>query len=145
MNATYQKILVAVDGSKKAAAALDRAIALAATNDSSLVITAVIDTRAVQNLASFDNEVVDRMTEDTRVTLEGYLNRAKEAGVKTVDYRIDYGSPKTVIARDLPKELQTDLIVIGATGQNAVEQVLVGSVTAYVTRTAPVDVLVVRS
>ncbi|MBO8441671.1 MAG: universal stress protein, partial [Firmicutes bacterium] len=38
-----------------------------------------------------------------------------------------------------------DLIMIGATGLNAVERILIGSVTEYVTRTAQCDVLVVRT
>ncbi len=35
--------------------------------------------------------------------------------------------------------------MIGATGLNAVERLLIGSVTEYVTRTATCDVLVVRT
>ncbi|MGL4689424.1 MAG: universal stress protein, partial [Leuconostoc mesenteroides] len=35
-------------------------------------------------------------------------------------------------------------IVIGATGLNAVERLVIGSVTEFVTRSAKVDVLVVR-
>ncbi len=35
--------------------------------------------------------------------------------------------------------------MIGATGLNAVERLLIGSVTEYVTRTADCDVLVVRT
>ncbi len=35
--------------------------------------------------------------------------------------------------------------MIGATGLNAVERLLIGSVTEYVTRTAVCDVLVVRT
>ncbi|WP_143464497.1 universal stress protein, partial [Lactobacillus taiwanensis] len=37
-----------------------------------------------------------------------------------------------------------DLIILGATGLNAVERLLIGSITEYVTRTAACDVLVVR-
>ena len=35
--------------------------------------------------------------------------------------------------------------MIGATGLNAVERLLIGSVTEFVTRNAPCDVLVVRT
>ncbi len=45
----------------------------------------------------------------------------------------------------MPKKLGIDLIMIGATGLNAVERLLIGSVTEYVTRTAVCDVLVVRT
>ena len=41
--------------------------------------------------------------------------------------------------------MNADLIMIGATGLNAVERILIGSVTEYVTRTAICDVLVVRT
>lgn len=37
-----------------------------------------------------------------------------------------------------------DLIVMGATGLNAVERVLVGSTTSYVVTHAPCNVLVVK-
>lgn len=43
-----------------------------------------------------------------------------------------------------PQKHQTDLIVLGATGLNAVERLLIGSVTEYVTRTADCDVIVIR-
>ena len=40
-----------------------------------------------------------------------------------------------------PLDHQPDLIVMGRTGLTALERVLVGSVTAYVQRFAPCDVL----
>ncbi len=62
-----------------------------------------------------------------------------------MNFSIEYGAPKTIIARDMPKQHQIDLIMIGATGLNGVERLLIGSVTEYVTRNAPCDVLVVRT
>ena len=41
--------------------------------------------------------------------------------------------------------MNVDLIMIGATGLNAIERLLIGSVTEYVTRTANVDTLIVRA
>lgn len=145
MTQSYQKILVPVDGSKEAEAALKRAIALAKEDGNvELVIANVIDTRAIQNITSFDNTMIDTITEDARQSLETYKKEATDAGLSNVSYRIDYGSPKTMIATDIPKEIKADLIVIGATGLNTVERLVVGSVTAFVTRMATIDVLVVR-
>ncbi|MCP6726407.1 universal stress protein [Klebsiella pneumoniae] len=45
----------------------------------------------------------------------------------------------------MPEKMHADLIMIGATGLNAVERILIGSVTEYVTRMAICDVLVVRT
>ncbi len=89
--------------------------------------------------------MVEQVTETAKQTLDKYIDEAKQAGIKDVDYSIEYGAPKTVIARDLPQNLNIDLIMIGATGLNAVERLLIGSVTEYVTRTAVCDVLVVRT
>lgn len=95
-------------------------------------------------MASFDDTMVEAVSDETRKSLEKYKAQAIEAGVKNVDYLIEYGSPKSLIAKDVPNEVNADLIVIGATGLNAVERLVIGSVTEFVTRSAKVDVLVVR-
>ncbi|CAH1857437.1 universal stress protein [Convivina intestini] len=142
----YQKILVPMDGSKESEAALARAIDLTklAGDSATLSILNVIDTRVFQSIASFDDTMVDAVADQARKSLEKYQKQAQDAGIKNVDYLIEYGSPKALIANDVPTELKTDLIVIGATGLNAVERFVIGSVTAYVTRAAITDVLVVR-
>ncbi|MBZ6003612.1 universal stress protein [Leuconostoc gelidum subsp. aenigmaticum] len=146
MTANYNNILVPMDGSKESEAALVRAIEL--TNDAGdngiLSILNVIDTRAFQNVASFDDTMVEAVSDETRKTLDKYKQQAVDAGVKNVDYLIEYGSPKALIAKDVPNEVNADIIVIGATGLNAVERLVIGSVTEFVTRTANIDVLVVR-
>ena len=50
-----------------------------------------------------------------------------------------------MIAFDFLKDYAEDLIIIGSTGLNAVERLLVGSVSSYVTRNALTDVIVVRT
>ncbi|KDA51191.1 Universal stress protein family [Leuconostoc mesenteroides subsp. cremoris T26] len=146
MTANYHRILVPMDGSKESEAALTRAIELTldAGDEGILSILNVIDTRAFQNVVSFDDTMVEAVSDETRKSLEKYKAQAIEAGVKNVDYLIEYGSTKSLIAKDVPNEVNADLIVIGATGLNAVERLVIGSVTEFVTRSAKVDVLVVR-
>ena len=105
----------------------------------------VIDTRAFQNATDFKTTMVEQVAETAKKTLETYLQQAKDAGVKNVDYTIEYGSPKDIIAHQAPEKMNVDLIMIGATGLNAIERLLIGSVTEYVTRTANVDTLIVRA
>ncbi|WKF84830.1 universal stress protein [Lacticaseibacillus pantheris] len=141
----YKHILVAVDGSYEAEIAFKKAIAVAQRNDAELLLVHIVDTRAFQNVSSFDSAMVEQVTAAAKKTMADYVQTAQDAGLQDVSYTIEYGAPKTVIARDIPKERQIDLIMIGATGLNAVERLLIGSVTAYVTREAPCDVLVVRT
>ena len=143
----YKHILVPVDGSEEAELAFKKAVAVAKRNgeETELRLLHVVDTRAFQNISSFDSSMVEQVTETAKKTLDKYIDYAKDTVVKIVIYSIEYGAPKTIIARDVPKEMNANLIMIGATGLNAVERILIGSVTEYVTRMAICDVLVVRT
>lgn len=147
VNVNYKNILVPVDGSKEAEAALGKAIQVTIRNgeDANLHILHVIDTRAFQNVTDFKTTMVEQVAETAKKTLDAYLQQAKDAGVQNVDYTIEYGSPKDIIAHQAPEKLNADLIMIGATGLNAIERLLIGSVTEYVMRTANVDTLIVRA
>lgn len=144
MTHVYHKILVAVDGSQESERALTKAITLATTNEAELLILNIIDTRSFQNVASFDDSMIDAIAEETKDSMEKYLAQAKAAGLPGASYLIEYGAPKQMIASSVPEHVGADLIVIGATGLNAVERLLIGSVTEYVARHANTDVLVVR-
>ncbi|MFD1430501.1 MULTISPECIES: universal stress protein [Lacticaseibacillus] len=141
----YKHILVAIDGSYESELAFQKAVAVAKRNDGELDLVNVVDTRSFSNVSSFDTNMVESVAATAKKTMEDYIDQAHKAGLEKVTYSIEYGAPKTLIARDLPKKLSIDLIMIGATGLNAVERLLIGSVTEYVTRNAECDVLVVRT
>ncbi|MDO4912121.1 MAG: universal stress protein [Lactobacillus sp.] len=140
----YKKILVAIDGSSQADLAFKKAVEAAKNNDATLHILNVIDTRAFQKVSSFDSKLVEAVADEAKEKIKKYYKNAEESGVKDVEYSIEYGSPKFVIGEEYPKKHDIDLIVLGATGLNAVERLLVGSVTEYVSRTAKCDVLITR-
>ena len=143
----YRRILVPVDGSEEAELAFKKAVAVAKRNgeDTELHLLHVVDTRAFQNISSFDSSMVEQVTKTAKKTLDEYVDYAKKQGVDKVSYTIEYGAPKTIIARDVPEKINADLIMIGATGLNAVERILIGSVTEFVSRAAVYDVMVIRT
>jgi nucleotide-binding universal stress UspA family protein len=49
-----------------------------------------------------------------------------------------------IFTREFPADHDTQLIVIGSTGLTAVERLMIGSVTNYVSRSAVCDVLIVK-
>ncbi|CCI80879.1 universal stress protein [Lactobacillus hominis] len=140
----YHHIQVAVDGSKEAEMAFGKAVEVAKRNEAELEILHVVDTRAFQDVSSFDSAMVEQVSKEAQAKIEEYYKQAKDAGVKDVKYSIEFGSPKNIIAHEFPKKHNIDLIIIGATGLNAVERLLIGSITEYVTRTSSCDVLVIR-
>lgn len=141
----YKNILVAVDGSDEAELAFKKAINVTKRNQAHLLLVHVIDTRAFQSVSSFDEDLASQATKMAKQTLEEYVSYAKDQGLYQISYKIEYGTPKPIIAKQLPEKEEIDLILIGATGLNAVERLLIGSVSEYVIRHAHCDVLVVRT
>ena len=142
---TYKKILVAVDGSKEAEWAFKKAVQVAKRNDATLLLAHIIDTRTFATVEAYDRTIAERAGKFARELMENYKREALEAGIKEVEYEVDYGSPKVKIPKDIAKKFEIDLIMCGATGLNAVERFLIGSVSEHITRHARCDVLVVRS
>lgn len=141
----YKKILVAIDGSDEADLAFKKAVNVAKRNQASLLIAHVIDTRAFQNLTTIDDTLVNEATKTAKETMMDYVKSAQKQGLDKVSYVIEYGTPKPIIGKQLPEEHDIDLIMVGATGLNAVERLFIGSVSEYIIRQAPCDVLVVRT
>lgn len=141
----YSKILVPVDGSNEARLAFEKAIEVAKRNRAQVLIAHIIDTRVLQTPTGFEgnfNEEIQRQTENL---FQEYRQYAQEHDFNNIDFVLEYGSPKVYISKNIPKDYQIDLIMMGATGLNAVERLFIGSVSEYVIRNASCDVLVVRT
>lgn len=145
MGGRYDHILVAIDGSKESEWALEKSIEIAKRNDAKLLLAHVIDTRSFLLIDSYDPDIAERANKLAIDMLEKYQTQAIDAGVTYVHYEIEYGSPKVKIPKEIAKKHDIDLIVCGATGMNAVERFLIGSVSEHITRYSPCDVLIVRT
>jgi nucleotide-binding universal stress UspA family protein len=145
MGLEYKNILVAIDGSQEADWAFKKAIDIAKRNNAKLLLAHVIDTRTFATVEAYDRTIAERADKFASELLENYQKTAVNAGVKDVDYVIEFGSPKVRIPKDIAKKNDIDLIICGATGLNAVERFFIGSVSEHITRYAPCDVLVIRT
>lgn len=141
----YQNILIAIDGSDESDIAFKKAMNVAKRNNTALIIAHIVDTRAFQSVSSFDGTLADEATEAANKILDEHVERAKNFGIKEVKKIIEFGSPKSLIANQIPEKENIGLIMLGATGLNTIERILIGSVSEYVIRHAPCDVLVVRN
>ncbi|TAA69655.1 universal stress protein [Planococcus salinarum] len=145
MTLEYRQILVAVDGSKEAEWAFKKSVGIATRNKATLNLVNIIDTRSFAAIEAYDRSIADRAQKFAEDLLADYKKEANAAGVENVNIVVDYGSPKTMISRDLAAKMHADLIICGATGLNAVERFLIGSVSEHIVRSARCDVLVVRT
>ncbi len=135
----YQRVLVAVDGSESSENAFNKAINIAERNKSDLIIAHVFDVNA------YALGMVDTNRGKMEKNLEKYKLKAEEYKIKKVQTIMVQGTPKIVLAKEIPNEYHIDLIVAGKTGLNVVERWMLGSVSEYIICYAPCDVLIARN
>ena len=144
MSHHYERILIAIDGSYESELAFEKGVNIALRHNAELLLTHVIDTRALQSVATFDTYIYEKLEQEAKDVLNNYEQQAREKGLTKVKQVIEFGNPKTLLARDIPDKEKVDLIMVGATGLNTFERLLIGSSSEYIMRHAKVDLLVVR-
>lgn len=144
MSHHYERILIAIDGSYESELAFEKGVNIALRNNAELLLTHVIDTRALQSVATFDTYIYEKLEQEAKDVLNDYEQQAREKGLTKVKQVIEFGNPKTLLARDIPDKEKVDLIMVGATGLNTFERLLIGSSSEYIMHHAKVDLLVVR-
>lgn len=143
----YDNILVPFDGSKNSQQALEEACKLAKQFDSKLQLVTVINNTNFYYGAGAAG-MPPSMYDDQHKIAENIIDEAKKyADSQGVKYEtaIDIGNPKNIIAHVYPDEHDVDLIVIGKSGVDAINRLLIGSTTAFVVRNATTKVLVVNT
>ena len=144
----YTNILVPVDGSQAAEHALYKAVEIAKRNKAHIDVLNVIDLKqfsvSFAGMIDVNGDVVYQTFEDIDKYLVELVDTVKKQGFEDIEAHVRFGAPRTVIARDFPKDHKNDLIIMGPTGLNPVERVLVGAVTDYVIRTAICDAMIAR-
>jgi nucleotide-binding universal stress UspA family protein len=142
VGAMFRSILVAIDGSKPAEAALDYAVDLAQSEGARLTLIGVA-TRAPVVAPGYVAVV------PTDAELEGEVDRRLDAALE----RVPDGVPVATVVRsgvpaqailDRVEQGMHDLVVVGSRGRGGVRSFLLGSVSRTVLRRSPVPVLVVH-
>jgi nucleotide-binding universal stress UspA family protein len=137
--ACYHNILVALDGSPDAEAALHHAVALALDQNArlTLVTVAPLQGQAVGVGAAAPPDLTDA---HEKILREATEKLPREVGVTT---RLERGDPAETILR-LARDDNYDLIVMGSHGHGRVHRALIGSVSEKVLRAAKLPVLLMR-
>ncbi|MFP4590410.1 MAG: universal stress protein [Halobacteriales archaeon] len=138
------RILVPIDGSEQAEAALDYALEEYPDGDYTVLHVVELGTGDLAAFAGMTGRVPDEGTlaEHADELLEGAKERIEAAGA-TVRTDRRQGRPDRAIIQEL-EEGDFDLVVLGSHGREGVSRVLLGSVAEKVVRRSPVPVLVVR-
>jgi nucleotide-binding universal stress UspA family protein len=141
---TYRRVVVGVDYSEPAGAALDVASALAPRAAVQLIHAyPLLGIRKLEGAGASQEEVAAFVrTIEAREAdrLEAYV---RERGMHGVSHHVIPGPAQTGLPA-LARERRADLLVVGSQGSAALRHVLLGSVAEHALRDAGCDVLVVR-
>ncbi|HVO53170.1 MAG TPA: universal stress protein [Solirubrobacterales bacterium] len=138
--ACYRRILVAIDGSPDAEAALAHAVSLARDQNALLTLLSVapppstaigVGASAPPDLHEFHARILREATDSVPA----------DVGVTT---RLERGNPAESILK-LAAEGEHDLIVMGSHGHSRVHRALLGSVSEKVLAKSPLPVLLMRA
>lgn len=143
--AKYNKIFAALDGATTQEAVVRRALSIAHDNNAEVVLGHVIDSVPYEangiDFAALIDDGHDRIEEE----LKKYLTRARnDECIPSVDLQVRAGRVSECLMESLIEPLNPDLVICGVRGLSNFKYAFVGSVSTYLIRNAPCDVLVVR-
>jgi nucleotide-binding universal stress UspA family protein len=146
-------ILVPYDFSKEANNALDFAASLAKTTQNKLVLLHVIELPTPTSFSSFgeagamSNETANifmvELIDKRKAQMKELEEEFKDAGF-AFETKMVFGNPFAGISKEIV-DTAADIVVMGSKGSSGLEEVLIGSNTEKVVRTATCPVITIKS
>ena len=141
----YSTIVVGTDGSKSSILAVERAAAIAAAFDATLIIGCAYYENKEQASKTLRQDSVTVLGDDpARDNLNKAADAAKEVGAQKVETAVKPGTPVEALM-SIVNENKADLLVVGNRGINSLTGRLLGSVPADVARQSDCDVMIVHT
>lgn len=146
----YKKMLVALDGSALAEAALPHAVAIGRAFEAQLTLFSVIEAVGVHPQPGAMGPIVGITVsgEDEKQTVRDYLqqlaDRLEDEGLYDVAKVVRDGDPASEIC-DYAEANGIDLLVMSTHGRSGIQRWVYGSVADRVLRAARVPVLLIRA
>jgi nucleotide-binding universal stress UspA family protein len=134
-------IIVPLDGSIVAEAALTRAVELAQETRAKLVLLRAAEAHPLPMVDPTEAQVV--VMREAQDYLAAVRERVKAAGVIDVEVSAWYGSAVEAIV-EAARYRDADLIVMSSHGRSGLARLVLGSVTELVLRATTVPILVIR-
>ena len=138
--ACYHRILVAIDGSPDAEAALHHAVTLARDQNALVTLLTVAPPPATP-IGVGASAPPDMLDFHTKLLREATDSIPDDIGVRT---RLERGNAAEVILT-IARDEEHDLVVMGSHGHSRVHRALLGSVSEKVLKASTVPVLLMRS
>ena len=157
---TYHKILAAIDRSAQSDFVIEQVLDLAEKEKAELMLFHAIQVEALAEISplvgtgmglspSLGREIpelqrqrLDGQVQKTKEILQEYASLAMARNIPTICHH-SVGDPG-VLCCELAKTWGANLIVVGRRGRKGMTELLLGSVSNYITHHAPCSVLIVQ-
>jgi len=140
---SFERVIVAIDGSAPSEAATRVALALPAEDRRELTFCSVVDLdRIIGTFGLHTNVIREELRKEARALVDGTLARARERDIGAEGIVVDGKAADSVLA--LLEERRADLVLLGSHGRHGIQRIFLGSVAESIVRRAAVPVLVVR-
>ena len=108
MSQQYERIMVAIDGSYESELAFIKGVHVAKRNNAQLLLVHVIDTRALQSVATFDSYIYEKLEDEAKAVLADFerLNTFERLLIgSSSEYILRHAKVDLLIVRDSEKTL----------------------------------------
>jgi nucleotide-binding universal stress UspA family protein len=141
----YDRIFVSLDGSDEQNRILDRALLMAANDNSELYIGHVIDSTALEAAGTFPVDVIPALEKSFRESIAGQV-KAAEANpeIKKVEVLVRAGRIRETLKDEMLDVIEPDLVICGARGLSSIKYAILGSISTFLTRNTTCDTLVIK-
>ena len=141
----YTHVFVSLDGHAEQAKVIDQAMATAALHHAKLTIGHVIDATSLSTAGVYVPDVIDGLKDKFLTSIEDYVQDALDnPNIPSVEVVVKVGRIRETLLEDMIEVYNPDLVVCGARGLSATKYALLGSVSTFLLRNAPSDILVVK-
>ena len=141
----YGRVFVSLDGTDRQDKVLERAILVAANNNADLYIGHVIDSTALETAGTYPVDLIPELERGFRASIADGVARAEaEPGVGSVKVLVRCGRIRETLKEEMIDQVKPDIIVCGARGLSPIKYALLASISTFLLRSAPCDILVVK-
>jgi nucleotide-binding universal stress UspA family protein len=135
------RILVPLDGSELAEAAIGRAVEMAASRAFNLMLMRAAEARTLPGTNAIDAQI--EAVREAETYLASVKAQLEKQGVQKVEANVWYGPPASAII-EAAQMYKPDLIVMSTHGRSGLGRLIFGSVAESVLRGTTIPILLIR-
>lgn len=142
---TYKKIFVSLDGTEQQKQVLDRAVQIAESHGADLYVGHVIDSTPMQAAGTYPATLIPSLEKAWKDSIADDIKAAEASGkIPSITVEVKAGRIRETLHDDFIDEIKPDLVICGARGLSNIKYAILGSISTYLVRSCPCDVLIVK-